>query len=253
MDSALTPNRQEDILQLLRQRTSASFEEIARHFGVSEMTVRRDLQKLMETGEVIRIPGGARTTRSVTFEKTFTERMQRMALAKEKIGRAAANLIQEHESIVLDSGTTTLYIARHLRTRSNIVVLTFSLAVIDELAGNDSVRVELTGGTYRRGSQDLIGHAVAESLSTVCADKVFFGAAALSLQRGAMVFDPDAQRSLLRAGIQRILVIDSSKIGTEALYNFTRTDNCDMIITDDGIHPEHLEQLTKQTRVLVAE
>src|SRR6266496_2961249 len=152
----LSAVRQEDILRLLRQQTSASLREMADLFRVSEMTVRRDVQRLSEAGEVIRIPGGARITRSITFEKPFAERLRRMEKAKDKIGRAAASLVKEGESIVLDSGTTTLCIARHLRSHANVVVFTFSLAVLDELATSDSVRVELTGGTYRRGSHDLI-------------------------------------------------------------------------------------------------
>jgi DeoR/GlpR family transcriptional regulator of sugar metabolism len=248
-----TPNRQEKIVHLLKQCTSASLSEMAERFGVSEMTVRRDVDKLSRKGEVIRIPGGARIMRSLTFEKTIAERLQRMAEAKDSIGRAAASLIQEHESVVLDSGTTTLYIARHMRSHANVVVFTFSLAVLDELAANDSVRVELTGGTYRRGSHDLIGNAVAESLSTVCADKVFFGAAALSFQKGVMVYDPDSARALLRAGSERILVLDSSKINSEALYSFTRTDNCDLIITDKGIKRADLARLRKLSKVMVAE
>jgi DeoR/GlpR family transcriptional regulator of sugar metabolism len=246
-------NRQHDILHLLKQRTSASLSEMAEHCGVSEMTVRRDVDKLSQAGEVIRIPGGARITRSITFEETFAERLQHMADAKNRIGRAAASLINERESIVLDSGTTTLYIARHMRAHTNVVVFTFSLAVLDELATNDSVRVELTGGTYRRGSHDLVGNAVAESLSTLCADKVFLGAAALSFQKGVMVYDPDSQKALLRAGTERILVLDSSKIGAQALYNFTRIDNCDLVITDTGVKPADLARLRKLTKVMVAE
>ncbi|MGH9667292.1 MAG: DeoR/GlpR family DNA-binding transcription regulator, partial [Bryobacteraceae bacterium] len=165
----------------------------------------------------------------------------------------AAALVKEGESLVLDSGTTTFCIARSLRNHKGTVVVTFSLAVLDELTACDSVRVELTGGTYRRSSHDLIGAAVSESLAGIHADKVFFGAAALSFERGIMVYDPDAPRALLRAGRQRILVLDSSKIGTQALYRFSSLDVCDCIVTDSGIKPEHLTRLRKLTKVLVAE
>src|SRR5207244_9084977 len=96
--------------------------------------------------------------------------------------------------------------------------LTFSLAVLEQLANSDSVRVELTGGTYRSSSHDLIGNAVHESLGGIAVDTVFFGAAALSFRKGVMVNDPEAQRALLHAGNRRILVLDSSKIHTEAMY-----------------------------------
>jgi len=245
--------RKEEVLRLLKERTTASISEIANQVGVSEMTVRRDLHQLSETGHVIRIPGGARITRSITFERDFTDRLQKMAQAKDRIGRLAASLIKEGDSVVLDSGTTTLSIARHLRRHRNVVVFTFSLAVLEELMPVDSVRVELTGGTYRRSSHDLIGSAVNDSLTKICAAKVFFGAAAVSFSRGVMVYDPEAPRALLESGSERVLVVDSSKIATEALYHFSPLSACDLILTDSGIQPEHLDRLRQESRVMVAE
>src|SRR6202161_1090131 len=157
-------DRRDAVLSLLRERTTASLAEIAERFQVSQMTVRRDIQKLAASGQVIRIPGGARIERSFGGEKDFFERLQRMGNAKTSIGKAAAALVQNGESVTLDSGTTTLYIARHLRHHRDISVFTFSLAVLEELSGCESVRVELTGGTYRRSSHDLVGHAVNEAL-----------------------------------------------------------------------------------------
>jgi DeoR/GlpR family transcriptional regulator of sugar metabolism len=244
--------RREAVLHLLREQTTASLSEIAGRFGVSEMTVRRDIQKLAASGQVIRVPGGARIERSFGGEKSYFERLQRMSEAKMSIGKAAAALVQNGESVTLDSGTTTLYIARHLRQHRDIAVFTFSLAVLEELSGADSVRVELTGGTYRRSSHDLIGHAVHEALAAIHTDKVFFGAAALSFRKGVMVFDPEAQRKLLDTANERILVLDSSKIDQEARYGFCRLEQCDLIITDRGIPVETLERLRKLRKVIVA-
>jgi DeoR family fructose operon transcriptional repressor len=241
------------MLQMLREQTTATLAEIAERFRVSEMTIRRDIQKLAASGQVIRVPGGARIERSFGGEKSFFERLQRMADAKRAIGNAAAALVQPGESVTLDSGTTTLYIARHLRQHRGISVITFSLAVLEELLGCDSVRVELTGGTYRRSSHDLVGRAVNESLSAIHTDKVFFGAAALSFRKGVMVFDPEAPRNLLQTAKERILVLDSSKIDQEALYGYCGLDQCDLIITDSGVETKALERLRKLRKVLVAE
>jgi DeoR family fructose operon transcriptional repressor len=245
--------RRDAVLLLLEEQTTASIPEIATRFGVSEMTIRRDIQKLVDSGQAIRVPGGVRIERSFGGEKSFHERLQRMAEAKRAIGKAASELVRNGESVTIDSGTTTLFIARHLRHHRDIVVFTFSLAVLEELAGCDSIRVELTGGAYRRTSHDLIGHAVEDSLSTVSADKVFFGAAALSFRKGVMVYDREAPRSLLDAGRERILVIDSSKIAQEAMYSFCRVERCDLIITDRGVKPADLARLRKLRKVIVAE
>lgn len=245
--------RREAVLHLLREQTTASIAEIASRFRVSEMTIRRDIQKLSDVGQVIRIPGGARIERSFGGEKSFHERIHRMAEAKSAIGKAASELVQNGESVTIDSGTTTLFLARHLRQHRDLVVFTFSLAVLEELAGSNSVRVELTGGAYRRTSHDLIGTAVADSLAAISTDKVFFGAAALSFRKGVMVYDREAPRALLDAGREKILMIDSTKIAQEAMYGFCAIARCDLIITDSGIAPSDLARLEKMRKVIVAE
>ena len=244
--------RRDAVVALLHERTTASISEIAERFQVSEMTIRRDIQKLADLGQVMRIPGGVRIERSFGSEKSFHERLQRMADAKRAIGKAASELVRNGESLAIDSGTTTLFVARHLRQHRDIVVFTFSLAVLEELADCEFVRVELTGGAYRRTSHDLIGRAVDDSLSSFSADKVFFGAAALSFKKGIMVYDREAPRSLLDSSRERILVIDSSKIAQEAMYGFCAIKRCDLVVTDRGIKPSDLAKLRKLTKVIVA-
>jgi DeoR/GlpR family transcriptional regulator of sugar metabolism len=246
-------SRLDSIVQMLKVNTSASIGEIAEAFHVSQMTIRRDLQKLVEAGQVIRIPGGARIEHWRGAERSFFERLQKMSHAKRSIGAAASALVHDGESVVLDSGKTTRYVARELRARRNVVVITFSLAVLEELTSAEDIRVELTGGVYRPSSHDLIGHAVGRSLTSIYADTVIFGAAAISFTRGVMVHDPDAQREMLQAGKRRVLVVDSSKIGAEATYRLCGIEDCDLILTDRGISDEHLARLRQITRVQVAE
>ena len=253
MSEITESSRLDSIVQMLKINTSASIGEIAEAFHVSQMTIRRDLQKLVEAGQVIRIPGGARIEHWRGAERSFFERLQKMSHAKRSIGAAASALVRDGESVVLDSGTTTLYVARELRARRNVVVFTFSLAVLEELSSAEHIRVELTGGVYRSSSHDLIGHAVAKSLTSICADTVIFGAAAISFTRGVMAHDPDTQYELLQAGRRRVLAVDSSKIGTEATYRICGIEDCDLILTDKGISAEDLAQLSRITQVQVAE
>jgi DeoR/GlpR family transcriptional regulator of sugar metabolism len=246
-------SRLEAILQLLKLNTTASISDIAEQFQVSQMTIRRDLQKLAESGQVIRIPGGARIEHWRGMERSFFERLENMSPAKRSIGRVAAALVRDGESVVLDSGTTTLYVARELRSRRNVVVITFSLAVLEELSSAEEIRVELTGGVYRSSSHDLIGHGVVESLKSFYADHVLFGAAAVSFTRGVMVHDPDAQREMLQAGKKKVLVVDSSKVGTEATYRLCGIEDCDLIVTDNMLSASDLARLRRITQVQIAE
>jgi len=134
-----------------------------------------------------------------------------------------------------------------------VAVVTTSLAALEELAGGGSVQVRLTGGIYRRSSHDLSGNSVVDVLGGVYADKVFFGAAALSFNKGVMNFDAEMPSVFLRAGRERILVIDSSKIGTEAAYRLCAVEKCDVVITDKGIKAADLSRLRKLTSVVVAQ
>jgi DeoR/GlpR family transcriptional regulator of sugar metabolism len=245
--------RQGEILLHIKERRAASIGEIAERFGVSEMTVRRVLYKLGDAGLIIRTPGGAMVAPSGSMERTFLERSEKMAPAKDAVGRVAAGLVCEGETVVLDSGTTTRYIARHLAARHSLVVITTSLAALEELAGSTGIQVRLTGGLYRRTSHDLCGSAVEEALDNIYADRAFFGAAALSFQKGVMNYDQDMPNAILRAGKQRVLVIDSSKLGTEAVYRLCPIESCDLIITDRGAKGADLKRLRKLTKLVVAE
>ena len=251
--SLSSEERQGQILLYLKEKGSAAIGEIADRFTVSEMTVRRMLHKLSDAGVVIRTPGGAMVAPAGSMERTFLERSEAMSAAKDALGRTAAALVREGETVVLDSGTTTRYIARHLAARRNLVVITTSLAVLEELAGSTGIQVRLTGGVYRRISHDLCGSAVDEALGNIYADRVFFGAAALSSRKGAMNYDPEMPKSILQAGKQRVLVIDSSKVGIEAVYRLCPIESCDLVITDRGVKAADLKWLRKLSNVMIAE
>jgi len=249
----VSEDRQSEILLFIKEKGTASIAEMAARFSVSEMTVRRALHKLADAGLVIRTPGGAMAAPSGSMEKSFLERSAKMAGAKDAIGREAARLVQDGEAVVLDSGTTTRCIARYLASKHNVTVVTTSLAVLEELAGSASVQVRLTGGVYRRSSHDLFGNAVLDTLGCIHADKVLFGAAALSFQKGVMNFDAEMPKAFLRSARERVLAIDSSKIGTEAVYRLCAVEKCDLVVTDKGVKPADLARLRKLTSVLVAQ
>jgi DeoR family fructose operon transcriptional repressor len=165
--------RQDEVLLHIKAKGSSTISELAEQFAVSEMTVRRILYKLSDASLIIRTPGGAMLATHGAKERTFIERSSRMSKAKDALGRAAAGLVRDGETVVLDSGTTTLYVARHLAMRRELVVVTASLAALEELAGSSGIQVRLTGGVYRRVSHDLCGSAVDEALGNTYADWVF--------------------------------------------------------------------------------
>jgi DeoR family fructose operon transcriptional repressor len=245
-------DRKDQVLLFIKERGSATIAELALAHQVSEMTIRRVLSRLVDAGLVIRTPGGAMAAPSGSMEKSFLDRSARMSHAKDAIGREAARLVKEGETVVLDSGTTTRYVARHLAQHKDITVVTPSLAALEELAGSASIQVRLTGGVYRRSGHDLSGNVVNDYLSGIYADKVFFGAAALSFSKGIMNFDAEMPKVFLKAGRERILVLDSSKVGCDAVYRLCAIEKCDLVITDSEIDDANLTRLQDLTSVIVA-
>src|SRR5499427_333638 len=122
-------DRKSSLLLFVKERGSATIAEMAAAFNVSEMTVRRTIHKLADSGLIIRTPGGAMAVPSGSFERSFLERSAKHASAKDAIGREAAKLVQSGETVVLDSGTTTRYLARYLTSKRDITAVTTSLAV----------------------------------------------------------------------------------------------------------------------------
>jgi len=156
------------------------------------MTVRRRvLYKLADGGLVIRTPGGAMVAPSGSMEKTFLQRSERMAEAKDALGRASRRWWAKGETVVLDSGTTTWYIARHLATKTEPGCGYAVTRRPRSLAGSTGIQTRLTGGVYRRTSHDLFGNAVDDALGNILLTGYFFGAGALSFHKGAMNYDAE--------------------------------------------------------------
>ena len=165
--------RQDSICRLLRQRGECSVEELARRLGVSGMTVRRDLAALARQGKVLRTHGGAAMADRISFDFVFRERLGRRRAAKDAVARAAAERIADGQSVLLDSGTTTLALARQLHGKERLTVITTSLPIAAELQFDRQIEVLLLGGYLRAGSPDLIGALTESNLETLARTSPF--------------------------------------------------------------------------------
>jgi DeoR/GlpR family transcriptional regulator of sugar metabolism len=242
----MTPDRQQHILDLLRDRGQCSVEDLAQACGVSDMTIRRDLQRLSDAGRVIRTHGGAAPSEQVMFEFQFLRRAKLSGGAKDRIGARAAALVSDGQSVMLDSGTTTLAIARHLRPRSRLTVITTSLPVASVLQNAPGVETLLLGGYIRRQSPDLHGPLTESNLEQLRADIAFIGAD--GIDAGGNVYN--ASLSIARmltkmagAASSVYVVADSRKLGRTALVSFGHAARWSGLITDAGIAAETLASL----------
>ncbi len=215
-------DRIEGILRELRRKGKISLEELVKHLHTSPASIRRDLAKLESKGLIRRTPGGATLVEPLLYEpfrydSVFQNREQHRAAEKRRIGLAAAELIQENETVGFTAGTTTTHVARTLRNRHNIRVITNAVNIAMELSNCEGLRTFVTGGFVQwAGSFSLVGHTAINFLNDVYMDKVFVSVCGIDVARGITVIESEEAltfRAMIRQAKQTIVVADSSKLG----------------------------------------
>jgi DeoR/GlpR family transcriptional regulator of sugar metabolism len=249
--------RQTQILELIERDERISISDIREAFGVSEMTVRRDLALLEERGYVTRIHGGVVARKKLFFDSSFSQRRREHEEEKKIIARTAVSFVEPGENIILDTGTTTLYIAEELvRLDMVATVATTSLAVASTLF-NSSIDVLIFGGFLRREIPDLFGPLTERNLKEFHAHKLFMGCDGLTPEEGFFTSDlhiSKIEESLVGRADRVIVVTDSSKFGRKSFVRIAETDAVHTIITDSGIQARFLRDFEKRgVEVLVAE
>ena len=240
--------RQRQICELLARRGECSIEELVTQFAVSGMTIRRDLQTLADHSKVIRTHGGAAMAERVSFEFEFLNRVREHQAAKGAIAAAAAAQVQDGESVMLDSGTTTLELAKRLRGKKGLTVVTSSLPNAAQLQYDQEIEVLLLGGRLRASSPDLAGALTESNLETLRADVAFLGADAVDRQGAVYQESPELARMLAKmaASAGRVFVVaDGSKLGKTALWRFGRLQDWASLITDAGADRSVLASLKR--------
>jgi DeoR/GlpR family transcriptional regulator of sugar metabolism len=227
--------RQRQILEILQTTGECSINFFAKEFGTSGMTVRRDLQALADQGRIIRTHGGATLAAGVNFEFAFLKRTKVNERQKRSIGRTAAALIKDGQSVLLDSGTTTLAIAEELRHRRGVKVITTSLPIASMLQYNESIEINLLGGQLRAGSPDLSGAITESNLDLMCADLAFVGADGVDARGAVYTHFSELSRMLAKMVANAkvsYVVADGTKLGPTALWRFGNLKDMSGLITD---------------------
>jgi DeoR family transcriptional regulator of aga operon len=252
--------RSEEIVKFLLKSETASFEEIQAVAGASAPSIRRDLARLENRGLIRRTHGGAELAAPLLYEpyrydSSFIAREQRHAAEKRRIGLAAAEMIQEGETVGLSAGTTTTHIGRSLRHREKIQVVTNALNIGMELCNRTSIRTYLTGGVMLWAwSFALSGNAALNFLDSVYMDKFFLSVTGLDAERGATSLEADealVYRKIVKQSKQVIVVADSSKIGKVSPAIVCPINEIQVLITDTNATSEAIAPFEHQgTRVI---
>jgi len=241
--------RQIQILQVLSRNQRISVAEICQSFEISEATARRDLETLANQGKLQRVHGGAIPIAQAPPESPFLTRREEQADCKQRIGRAASELIQDGETIILGSGSTVLELASHLRDRRNLTVITNSLPAMNILAERSEVTLICLGGVMRLSELSFIGHIAEMSLEEVRANKVFIGIRAINLEQGlTSEYLPEAKtdRALLHAAQEAIVLADHTKFGQVSAALLVPVEEVRTIVTDTETPREFIEGLRER-------
>ena len=248
--------RRETALELLEQKGELTVAELSRRTGASPMTIRRDLEAFEQEGALRRVHGGAISVASRGYLPPYSVREKRDLAAKALIGEAAASMIGERETVILDVGTTTLEAARALRGRRNLTVLTSSLHIANVLGKEPGIRLMVTGGTVTPGDLSLIGDLAEDAFSRLRFDTLVMGVAGVDAEVGCTEFSTDdahVKRAALATVRRCIVVADSSKLGVVTFARICPLDSVNVVVTDDRALPEQLEALeSTHVQVVVA-
>lgn len=232
--------RQEIILTEVRTSASIRISELARELGVAGETIRRDLTELSETGLITRTYGGA-TISMIDAEPMIAERGLLSIEERARIGRLTSGLIADRQIVMIDGGSTTQEVARHLvSTRRELTLITNSTGVAAVAGANPTFRVILCPGTYDLREGSVLGEDTVEFLGRYNADIAIFGATGLTADgpsdanSGAAAF----KRAMIRQAESAILVADSSKLGRRSFEQICGWDQVQHVVSDAGLPPD---------------
>lgn len=232
--------RKEKILYFIEEKNSVTVDELCALFGVSEVTIRKDLNELSNSGLLIRTHGGAVKVKETAFEESQESKAKERIAEKRAIAKRAYEEIKDKETMILDAGTTTQELAKLIRTgtKTNLTIITNAFNIASELIGCDKVELIFVGGSVRNHILSCVGMYGEDMLSSMCVDRTFLGSNNLSVENGLTT--PNMQecrmkQCMLNAARKKYVLADSSKFRTNSLYGICKFKDLNLIITDNGI------------------
>jgi DeoR family transcriptional regulator, fructose operon transcriptional repressor len=250
-------SRQLAILERLEHSQKVEVTDLSTILEVSEVTIRKDLQELEQLSLLKRVHGGAISVHRTKWNPSLENRLEVQSDSKLAIAKAALELVHDGDTVILDAGTTTLALARHLRgRRRNLTIITNSLPVMAELSNANYDMIAL-GGMFRQHSLAMIGPLAVANLSKLHADIAFVGATAASLERGLCtpnIIEAETKAAMVKAASERIALIDYSKLGQASLAPFASWTDIHTLITDKTLDNKTTTYLHNQhVKIIVAE
>lgn len=244
--------RKLEIMKYLQSNGHVECTELAEKFGVSTMTIRRDLAKLEKEGLVTMEYGGAVLNNGGNFEHSMTMKQVQFVEEKMRIAKKCASYIKDGDIIYLDAGTTVCELAKLIGNRNNITVMTHSLLVANALAATD-VNLIMCPGHYRQKSMAYMGQLTDQFISSFRVDKLFLGVEGVHKETGVSVQnsrDGVTKAKLIHQAKWVCCMADSSKFEHEYYYNISDWNSIDILVTDTGLDDSIAESYQKETELV---
>ena len=232
----LAIERRNEILEKLQADKRVVVSELSQIYEVSEETIRRDLEKLVNDGYAIKSYGGAVINENISIDLPFNLRKKRNVIGKQRIAELISARVKDGDSLMLDSSSTAVYTARALKEKKNITVITNSVEILIELFDAVDWKVISTGGVAREGSFALVGPQTDKMLHSYHVDRTIISCKGLDVAAGITDSDElhaNNKKTMLESAKERILAIDSSKFEQIAFTTIGQLDDIDMVITDE--------------------
>jgi len=240
-----TINRRVKILDILNSEGQVAVSALSKIFNVSEVTIRNDLSHLEKKGLLIKSRGGGLKTQRVGIDQHLNQKAKINSKEKEAIGKRAAEIINNNDTIIIDSGTTTVEIVKNIGRINNLTVITNALNIASQLI-RDEIKVILLGGVLRSSSLSLTGPIAENSIKSFYCDKCFLGVDGIDSQSG--IYTPNLEeahlnRLMIEASKEVIIVTDSSKFKRKSFAHIAPISKVNIIITDSKIPEDELKNL----------
>jgi DeoR family transcriptional regulator, aga operon transcriptional repressor len=253
---SIKSERQEQILDIIRQYNRITLAKISENFSVSEITIRRDVKMLEDLGIVRRAHGGVVYYIEADNQAPVVRRQQINASAKQQIAKQAAARVNDGDSIFLGSGSTASYVAQYLKKHDRLTVTTNAVTVIQELATIDTINLIVLGGLLRSSELSMIGHITEQALHEVRVDKVMVGMRGIDITAGLTSdYLPEVMtdRAIMGMSGKVVVLADSTKLGHIASAYVAPIERMTTLITDSKADQDFITQLeAKEIEVILA-
>lgn len=252
----LPSERQKKFLDLLSTKDVVTIVEFIENFNVSIETVRRDLSILEKQGKIQKVYGGAKIKEPNLAELSMKKRMINKQLQKDSIGKKCSEFIEDGDCIFIDSGSTTYHIAKHIKDKKNLTIITNSIPVVNELMNTD-FEIIIIGGKIRHTEHSVVTYDYIFNFSQLNILKSFICAAGITIDNGISDFNMQeavTRKTIIERSKEVFIASDSSKFGKNATINITPLDKVDYIVTDSYLDKNVMNSFKKfKTEIILSE